>query len=374
MKLCSFENLLLASRKARLGKRMNTDVARFEINLEHELVNLAKDLQDQSYRPGEYREFIISEPKKRMISAAPYRDRVLHHALCNVIEPIFERTFISDSYANRKGKGTHKAILRYLQFAQHNTYALKCDIQKFFPSIDHQLLKQNIRKKVACKKTIWLIDTVIDHSNRQEAVLNYYSGDSLFTPFERRKGLPIGNLTSQFFANVYLNPLDHFIKEVLQCKHYIRYVDDFVLFSEEKQQLQRWKEEIESWLESLRLTLHPKKTRVLPVNVGLSFLGHRVFPEFLLLNKDNVLRFKRRLKKMSAGLVSGNVTMEHHRSSIASWEGHAKFSNTYRLRKKIFRDGSESEPCVAGRFVEQQNEQPPDNESQQEHTRKPKQQ
>jgi retron-type reverse transcriptase len=163
--VCSFENLLAAAKKAQLGKRFQENVGRFNANLENELVQLQRELLAQTYQPGGYHEFIIYEPKQRMISAAPYRDRVVHHALCNVIAPLFERTFIFDSYANRLGKGTHAAILRYQEFSRKNPFALKCDIKKYFPSIDHELLKAEIRRTIACPDTLWLIDRIIDGSN-----------------------------------------------------------------------------------------------------------------------------------------------------------------------------------------------------------------
>ncbi len=174
------------------------------------------------------------EPKPRKISAAPYRDRVVHHALCNVIVPIFERTFIADSYANRLGFGTHRALKRFTQFARSSRYILQCDIRKYFPSIDHEILKRLLRRKIKCADTLWLIDTIIDNSNEQEPVIEYFPGDGLLTPIERRRGLPIGNLTSQFFANIYLNGLDHFVKEQLRASKYLRYVDDFALFADDR--------------------------------------------------------------------------------------------------------------------------------------------
>jgi len=335
-KICSFENLLLASRKARLGKRSNTDVAQFEINLEKELVNIREELLQQTYTPGNYTEFYIYEPKKRMISAAPYRDRVVHHALCNVIEPLFEKTFIYDSYANRTGKGTHKAIKRYQEFSRKNSFVLKCDIQKFFPSIDHEILKQEIRKKIGCRKTLWLIDTIIDNSNEQEATLNYFETDTLFSSIERRKGLPIGNLTSQFFANVYMNAFDHFVKEQLQCKSYVRYVDDFVVFGNEKKHLGSIKVSLETFLQTLRLIVHPNKTKVFPIDTGLCFLGHRVFPTFRLLKKENVQRSRRKLKKLETLYAQGKITLAKVSASVRSWIAHASFSDTDRLREKIF--------------------------------------
>ncbi len=152
---------------------------------------------------------------------------MVHHALCNIIVPIFERTFISDTYANRVGFGTHKALKKFTQFARYHRYVLQCDIRKYFPTIDHEILKEIIRRKIKCPDTLWLIDTIIDNSNEQEQIIQYFAGDDLLTPIMRRKGLPIGNLSSQIFANVLLSNFDHFIKEKLKARKYVRYVDDF---------------------------------------------------------------------------------------------------------------------------------------------------
>ena len=151
--IASFDNLLLAAKNAQKGKRYQKSVAAFNLHLEEELLRLREELQSKSYQPGSYRSFMIYDPKERMISAAPYRDRVVHHALMNVTAPIFERTFVSDTFANRKGKGVHAAIERYQEYAQKYPYVLKCDIRKFFPSIDHELLKQELRWKIACPDT-----------------------------------------------------------------------------------------------------------------------------------------------------------------------------------------------------------------------------
>jgi len=334
--ICAFENLLDAAKKAQKGKRRQNNVSRFNVNLENELITLRRELLEKIYQPGSYHEFLIYEPKKRTISAAPYRDRVVHHALCNVVAPLFERTFIFDSYANRLGKGTHQAILRYRDFSRKNRYALKCDVKKYFPSIDHEILKAEIRRTIACPDTLWLIDRIIDGSNEQEPVLHYFPGDDLFTPAERRKGLPIGNLTSQFFANVYLNRLDHFIKEVLRCPFYLRYVDDSVVLGNDKHQLREVKEEIEKYMVSLRLRLHEHKCQIRRVEDGVTFLGFRVFPHFLLLPRDNVVRARRRLRRLQTQYAARNLSQHEVMRSVHGWLGHAGFGDTYRLREKLF--------------------------------------
>lgn len=225
-----FENLWKASRQAQQGKRFRESILAFNHDLEQNLLQLQEELRTKTYQPGAYHTFEITDPKPRLISAAPYRDRVVHHALCNVIVPLMERSFIDDSYANRVGYGTHRALKRFIQFARSSRYVLQCDIQKYFPSIDHVILKDKIRHKLKCQETLWLIDSIIDNGKVQNPILNYFPGDTLLTPLERPMGLPIGNLTSQFFANVYLNGLDHFVKESLQVSKYLRYVDDFLLF------------------------------------------------------------------------------------------------------------------------------------------------
>ncbi len=332
----SFENLLIASRKARMGKRTQNNVSHFEFNLEPELIQLHRELRTKTYQPGSYKEFYISVPKKRMISAAPYRDRVVHHALCNIIEPIFDKTFVYDNYANRKQKGTHKAILRYQLFAKKYQYVLKCDIKKYFPSIDHDILRHLIRRKIKCRDTLWLIDVILENSNPQETVIDYFTGDDLFTPLERRKGLPIGNLTSQFFANIYLNKLDHYIFEILKQRAYVRYVDDFVVFGNCKEELWKLFADVGKYLETLRVRLHQKKSMVYPVNRGVIFLGHKIFPEFRLLKTQNIILFRKRLKKMKKEYLDGTISRETITASIQGWIAHASFSNTYRLRKKLF--------------------------------------
>jgi retron-type reverse transcriptase len=320
--IVSFENLLRAAHAAAKGKREQPNVMRFFSRLEENLFSLQEGLVTLSYQPGEYSTFHIYEPKPRMISAAPFRDRVVHHALMNVIAPPFEQSFIFDSYANRVGKGTHRAIHRYQYFLRRYDYVLKCDIKKYFPSIDHEVLKMLIRRRISDPKTLWLIDTIIDGGNTQEQVVDYLPGDNLFTPFERRKGLPIGNLTSQFFANLYLDPLDHFVKEVLQCHAYLRYVDDFVLFSHHKSELRTWTGRISVFLEHYRLKLNQRHCSLFPANVGPGFLGQQIFRSHRRLRSENVRKFRRRLSGWRT------VPPDNLQQRLASWVGHASQADT----------------------------------------------
>ena len=244
--------------------------------LESELLSLQRELLSGSYDPGKFANFFVCDPKKRLISAAPFRDRVVHHALCRISQPFFERSFINDSYANRKGKGSHRAIERFQKFSKLHTYVLKCDIQGFFQNIDHLVLKSQIRKIISCTSTLQLIDVIIDHYESPKDELQYFSGDNLFTPVERRSGLPIGNLTSQIWGNLYLNDFDHFVKEQLRCKAYIRYVDDFVLFSNCKKELWLWLNELHSYLGGLRMMLHKNKTQIHTCSQAVPFLGFKI--------------------------------------------------------------------------------------------------
>lgn len=355
--ITDFGNLKLAAYQAQQGKRFNENVANFNMRLESELIQLKAELEEQNYQPGEYHTFYIFDPKKRMISAAPYRDRVVHHALCNIIEPIFERTFIFDSYANRKGKGTHKAIDRFQFFAKKYTYVLKCDVRKYFPSIDHQILKEQLQRKIGCGKTNQLINLIIDNSNPQEKVDMLFQDDNLFT--NRSKGLPIGNLTSQYFANIFLNPLDHYIKEELKCKAYIRYVDDFVLFHQEKEALHEFLRCIQRFINDFRLKLHPNKCKVFPVRVGIPFLGFRIFPEHRLLKSTNLRNARKRIRRKIRLFKDRKLEEAKLEQSINSWLAHASHGNTFVVRQQIIQEIKKEvnlirSPSCSWRVLEQQ--------------------
>jgi retron-type reverse transcriptase len=334
--ITDYSNILLAARKAQKGKRFKENVLNFNYNLEQELQKIKEELESKTYQPGTYKTFEIYQPKRRTISAAPYRDRVIHHALCNIISPIFEKTFIKDSYANREGFGTHRALRRFTQFARSSKYILQCDIQKYFPTIDHEILKQQIRRKIKCVDTLWLIDTIIDNSNEQTAPINYFPGDDLLLPLQRRRGLPIGNLTSQFFSNVMMNPCDHFIKEILGVAKYLRYVDDFALFSDDRQFLVDAKQAVEEYLAQLRLKLHPYKSELFETKHGANFLGFRVLPDRIRVRTENLRRARRRLRQMQEDYTQGKTELADVVCSLQSWEAHLKHGDTYQLRRSIF--------------------------------------
>ncbi|MDJ0805855.1 MAG: reverse transcriptase/maturase family protein [Gammaproteobacteria bacterium] len=335
--IVAFDNLLLAYRKARKGKRTRDEVARFGLNLERELFELQNSLRGKTYQPGAYRIFTLYERKPRQISAAPFRDRVVHHALMNRVEPLLDRRFIDDSYACRKGKGVHQAVQRYQNWAKHYAYALKLDIQRYFPSIDHAILKRQIAHHIKDPHVLWLFDRILDHSpDFPRESLVYFPGDDLFTPQERRTGIPIGNLTSQFLANLYLDGFDHFVKETLRVKAYLRYVDDMLLLSNSKQELHAWRLAIEEKLQTLRLRLHPGKANIFDIRQGVDILGYRVFPAYRLLRNDNGHRFARRLRQFAFAYCNGEMAWRDFNPSVQSWIGHARQADTLGLRRQIF--------------------------------------
>jgi retron-type reverse transcriptase len=339
-----YSNLLTAAKNAQRGKRYQQNVLQFNYTLEDQLHRLQTELQTQTYQPGAYHTFEILEPKPRMISAAPYRDRIVHHALCNIITPIFDRTFIPTTYANRVGYGSHRALKQFTQYTRTSHYILLCDIRKYFPSIDHTILKTLLRKKIKCPQTLWLIDTIIDNSNPQEPTLDYFPSDTLLSPLHHRRGLPIGNLTSQFFANIYLNGFDHFIKETLKVPKYLRYMDDFALFSNDPDFLATARHALETYLDTLRLKIHPIKSQLFTTQQGANFVGFRVIPTNKILPKPVRIRIaprclrriKRRIRLMQKDFTFGGISLDQIHLSMQSWSAHFNHGDTWHLQNQLF--------------------------------------
>lgn len=306
-KVCSFENIHSAYLKAQKSKRFKKDILLFNYFLEYGLVDIKKQLEGENYVHGGYKEFVIRDSKKRTIRAPYFRDRVVHHALCNVIEPIFEKTFIFDSYACRKRKGTHRALKRLKTWLKASEgYCLKCDISKYFDSVNQAVLLEIIKKKIKDKKVINLIKEIISSFNKETKI-----------------GIPIGNLTSQLFANIFLNQLDQFVKRELRSKYFIRYMDDFLILGE-KQDLHYLKEKISDYLQfDLKLKLHPKKANIFPSSKGIDFLGYVIFKNHVLLRKSTVKRFLKKTKKVKK------------EERINAWFAYAKHTDSFRLTKKL---------------------------------------
>jgi retron-type reverse transcriptase len=332
--ITTFENLWCAANKAQKGKRFSPSVLHFNFNRETELLNLQESLLNQTYQPGSYTTFEILIPKKRMISAAPYRDRVVHHALCNIISPCLEEALIDKTYANRVGLGSHRALRQFTHYLRTHRYVLQCDIRRYFPSIDHEILKTLIRRKIKCPETLWLIDTIIDNSNPQESIEQHFPGDDLLTPLERRKGLPIGNLTSQTFANFYLYRFDHFVTETLKIK-YVRYVDDFALFSNNYEQLAQIRNILTESLDQLRLKIHPIKNQLFETRHGATFVGFRVLPTHIRVCTANLRMGRRRLRYYLKQYRHNQIDELAIRRSLNSWLAHVAHADSYQLRSKI---------------------------------------
>lgn len=336
----NFTALRAAARTAALGKRRKPGTAAFLAHLEPELLAIERALRDGAWRPGGYTSFEVHDPKRRMVSAAPFRDRVVHHALCAAIGKLFERRYIFDSYANREGKGTHRAVARYETFRDRHRYVLRCDVYRYFPAIDHAILKQDIAHVVRCPRTRQVIGHIIDGSNPQEPVLIHYPGDDLFEPHRRRRGLPIGNLTSQLFANVYLDPVDHMLKDRLRVPGYVRYVDDLAIFHDDPHALRAVRDALRECLAARRLSPHPRKTWIAPTSDSATFLGFELAPGGRRrLPADNVRRFRNRLRGLRDRWRAGSVTADDVQARIGAWVAHASHADTWRLRAAMFEGG-----------------------------------
>lgn len=305
-----------AYHKARKCKRYRPDVLEFEANREDNLLHAIEVLKDGTYQPGEYRVFKVWEPKEGIIMALPFFDRVIQHMIVNFIEPIFEKRFLFHSYACRKGKGVHEASktlskwLYELEVVQgKKIYAIKGDIHHYFQSVSHDILKAEIRRYISDKALLKILDRIIDHNG-------------IFPP---GVGIPVGNLTSQLFANVYLNKLDQFVKHELKVKYYVRYMDDFIILSEDPAELRRILAIIEEFLRrELRLELNPKTT-ILAAKNGINFVGYIHYKDHKKIRKDA----RRRLTKLLKAFETGEVEVEYFDRSIESRFGHMEHADTY---------------------------------------------
>lgn len=310
--IISVENLLVAWREFLSGKRRRKDVALFSLCLTDHILMLHRELSETTYQHGGYEAFKVNDPKPRDIYKAGVRDRLLHHALYRILLPYFDRRFIYDSYSCRVGKGTHRAINRFREYARrisrNNTrtiWVLKCDIRKFFASIDHAILKQILQASGLDQDTLWLLGNVIDSFEREQG-----SG----------KGVPLGNLTSQLLVNVYMNEFDQFVKRELKAQCYIRYADDFVILHEDRQYLKKLLLQISTFLVAhLRLALHPNKVLIGTVASGIDFLGWVHFSHHRVLRTVTKKRIMKRVTQYNE----------------ASYRGLLRHGNAYTVEKRI---------------------------------------
>jgi len=325
--LCSYGNLYLAFKNARKGKTLKPYVVEFDHKFKDNLLQLRTELLFHSYKPRPLQTFILRDPKTRKISKSHFRDRVVHHALCNIIAPIFEKDFVYDSYANRVGKGTFKAIERFEYFQRQvsknfsqNSFVLKADVRKYFDNVNHEILLSVVKKKVNDPNILWLIKVILSNHKTEE----------------KGKGMPLGNLTSQFFANVFLNELDHFVKDQLRAKHYIRYVDDFVILDKSPIILQQYMKEIDFFLRnSLKLELHPEKSKIMFMSRGTEFLGMRIFLHHKLIQEKNLRKFFRKLQLLTFQYDEGKANYDKIYDSLEGWNAYAMNADMFKLKKKI---------------------------------------
>lgn len=323
-RIVTFDNLELAYKKAVKGKRYRPDALRFHDKMEENLIQIQNELLWEMYEPKPYRTFIIYEPKQRTIYAAAFRDRVVHHAIMNVLEPIWEGLFIGNSYACRNGMGTHEGVAkldRMLQSAGPDAYCFKADVAKFFPSINHHILMAIIRRKIKCKKTLALLEKII-----------FANGD-IDNP--ESHDLPIGNLISQWGANLYLTEMDLFVKHELKARHYIRYMDDFIILHQDKRQLLLWQHEIVTFLHDRLVLMLNNKTSIFPASQGIDFLGYRTWTHKRLLRKSSAKRMVRRLKALQYLFARRKVDLHRVNNSVRSWVAHCSYCDSWRVRRRI---------------------------------------
>ena len=338
--ICALENMHWAARKARRRKTRKIYVEDFDLHRERFVAQLRAEMLAGVYRPRGYRNFYIHDPKKRLISAAPYRDRVVHHALCNVLEPLLQRRFVLDSYSCQRDKGTTAAHERCRYYTNRYGYVLKCDIQKFFQSVDQRILMDKLERIIRCRPTLALCGLILDSYHDEEVPPIHFPGDGLFTPHARRRGLPIGNLTSQIWANFYLDRMDHHIKEKLRAPAYARYTDDWLLWSDDKGFLHACQGALTELLQTERLRLHPVKTRIMACREGVPFLGFRFFPGHApRLLGTTKRRFERRTRRQWAAYCAGLFPFEKLRVSAFGWTQFSRYGNVKGLLAAYLKSG-----------------------------------
>ena len=322
----SLSGLFLAWNEFRMGKERKLDVQQFFLNLEMNIINLYRRVKSGAYKHSDYISFFICDPKLRNINKAEVSDRVLHHSIVRHIEPLFEKSFIFDSYSSRDNKGTHRAIKRLKNFCltltknkTRTAWALKCDVKKFFDSVDHEILLSLVREKI---KDIKLMEII-------EEITRSYNKDS-------GRGIPLGNLTSQLFSNVYLNQLDHFVKRELRVKYYVRYADDFIILDTEKEQLEKLVPVLSDFMETrLKLQLHPSKIFIRKIHQGIDFLGGIVFPTHIILRTKTKKRMFRKIKARKKELELGLIDKKSFNQSLQSYFGMLVHCRGREVRNKI---------------------------------------
>lgn len=358
----AYDNLYRAYLNARLCKRYRYEVLNFSAHLEDNLVKLQSELIDRTYTLGKYREFYIYEPKKRLIMAQPFKDRVVQWAIYQVLNPVFVRGYITDSFACIEGRGTHSAVkrlhywLRQVGKKQEKYYFLKLDISKYFYRIDHDVLMGILKRKIRDDDMIFLLDKIVNSGDTNFGLPPGKSpGEVKRSDRVSEKGMPVGNLSSQMFANLYLNELDQYCKRTLQIHFYVRYMDDVIILHQDKDQLHEWKRLIDTFLkEKLQLDLN-EKTCIRPITLGVEFCGYKLWNTHIKLRKSTALKMKRKLKKLQKEYAAGEVTMEEARQTISSYLGILKHCDSYSLKRTIFGEYGTSEEYEGWFFLQRAN-------------------
>ncbi len=335
----SYENLLAAYHNAAMGRRYRHDVMSFTQNLEENLVQIQNELIWHKYKVGEYHEFFVHDPKKRLIMSLPFKDRVVQWAIYRVLNPIFDRRYINTSYGCRIGGGTHRAIKqlqKYIRITPPPAYVLKLDMSKYFYRVNHAILFEILNKIFKDKEVLWLMKTIIYGDHLFGIQLDDHNYEKERVP---GVGMAIGNLTSQMFANLYLNELDQYCKHHLHVKHYIRYMDDIAIVSDNKRQLWQYEREIEEFIASkLALKLN-NKTSVNGVRQGIDFCGYRVYRDHIKLRKKSSLHMKRRLRQIQKQYYNWNASAQNYHDSLMSYLGGLKHCDGYKLTQAILARG-----------------------------------
>jgi hypothetical protein len=335
----SWDNLLASWRAAAAGKRGSAAAARFEYRLAEQLLRLQQALRDGLWRPGHYLRFEVHEPKRRIISAAPFADRVVHHALMRVTAPRFERLFSPHSFANRPGLGTLAAVQQVAGLCATHRWALRLDVAQHFPSIDHGILLGMLERRLpepglrAVVRLIVAGGEAPPGTDAPPPVL--LPGDDLFAALWPR-GLPIGNLTSQWWSNIYLDPVDQFVARTLGCRAYARYVDDMVLLHDDPRELAQWGRAVHEFAaQRLRLRLHRHSAQVQPVAAGVPWLGHVVHADHVRLKSRKVVATTRRLTRAWQQWQAGELAFEDFDARVQGWIAHARHARSWRLREVV---------------------------------------
>jgi hypothetical protein len=328
--VASWENLFLAAAMARRGKSRRPDVEDWWMRRETELAALREELLDGGYRPGAYRFFEIHEPKRRVIAAAPFRDRVLHHALCHRLAPLLERRFIARSFSCQVGKGTTAARECCRRLTNRHAFVLKCDVAKFFPNIDHEILFAKLAEVVRCPRVLDLIRTILaSFHTGPELAAPLFPGDDLVAAAVRPRGLPIGNLTSQLFGNFYLDALDHWLTETQEHRACVRYTDDWLLFGDGKERLWELRAGLVRQLARVRLKLAEPKSRLLATREGVPFCGFRFVPG---LRPRVIGATKRRFERRRA-VLARRRDFRRLTTAVFAWYQFSREANSRGLRR-----------------------------------------